>query len=191
MGVFTIIYGPRPKSWNTIVIGTIQIERMQEVLPGLPDVGTEQQQIKEANAPRERRRTSLLRFYIHDSAAYFRIELIGELTEMDIAELAGCWCTAKSSVSGRKLALDVRYLKAVDEAGREWLASMVREGAAYITGKDRSGAYLIRPDWRPGGSGLDDNSPGTKFWRTLLRIVSFTRTQTNTVNADSVRVTGL
>jgi hypothetical protein len=172
---------------------------MQEVLPGLPDTLTEQQQIKLNTAP-DRRRTPLLKFYIHDSAAYFRIELIGELTEIDIVELAGCWRTAKSSIAGRKLALDVRHLKAVDEAGRQWLSSMVREGACYITGKNRSGAYLICPDWRPGNSDSDRDDCGSKALRSLLRILSFlrqciagvdSRSQTNTVNADSVRVTGL
>ena len=72
---------------------------MQEVLPGLPDTGTERQQVT-MNRSKDHKRASFLKFYIHDSADYFRIELIGELAEMDIAELAGCWCTAKSSVSG-------------------------------------------------------------------------------------------
>jgi hypothetical protein len=172
---------------------------MQEVLPGLPDTLTEQRQIK-LNAVRDRRTASLLKFYIHDSAAYFRLELIGELTEVDIAELAGCWRTAKSSISGRTLALDVRNLKAVDEDGRQWLSLMVREGACYITGKNRSGAYLTCPEWRPGDSDSDPDNCGPKVLHALLRILSFmrqciagvdARSQTNTVNADSVRVTGL
>jgi hypothetical protein len=172
---------------------------MQEVLPGLPGTATEQQRIK-LDTERERRRASLLKFYIHDSASYFRLELIGELTENDIAELAGCWRTAKSSIAGRKLALDVRQLKAVDQAGRQWLSSMVREGACYITGKNRFGAYLVCPDWRPGDPDSDPGNCGPKLLQTLVRILSFlrqcvagmdARSQTNTVNADSVRVTGL
>ena len=172
---------------------------MQEVLPGLPDTGTERQQVT-VNRSKDHKRTSLLKFYIHDSADYFRIELIGELAEMDIAELAGCWCTARSSISRRKLALDVRGLKAIDEAGRQWLSSMVREGAAYITGRDRSGAYQVSGDWRPGSSKSDRQDFRPKGWRVLLRIFPWmrpsfgaaeTRAQTNTVNADSVRVTGL
>jgi hypothetical protein len=172
---------------------------MQEVLPGLPDTRTEQQQVK-LHAAGVRRRTSLLKFYIHDSAAYFRLELIGELTEIDIAELTGCWCTAKSSIAARKLALDVRQLKAVDEAGRQWLSSMIRDGACYITGRNRSGAYVVCPDWRPGGSDSNRGDYGSKFLLALVRFLSSmrqciagvdTRTQTSTVNADSVRVTGL
>lgn len=172
---------------------------MQEVLPGLPETGTEQQQVR-LHTARDRRRTSLLKFYIHDSAAYFRLELIGELTEMDVPELAGCWCTAKSSVAGRKLALDVRHLNAVDEAGQQWLSSMVREGACYITAKNRSGAFRMCPDWRPGDSDSGRNNYGAQALRVLLRFLSSmrqwiagvdARSQTNTVNADSVRVTGL
>jgi hypothetical protein len=172
---------------------------MQEVLPRLPDTGTERQPII-IDTAQDRKRTSFLKFYIHDSADYFRIELIGELAEMDIAELAGCWLTAKPSLSGRKLALDVRHLNAIDEAGRQWLASMVNQGACYIAGKDRSGSYQICPDWRPGNRHSDRHNSRPKVWRALLRMLSSmrlsvpgveTRAQTNTVNADSVRVTGL
>lgn len=179
--------------------GTIQTKRMQEVLPGLPDAGTEQHQTN-LNTARDRRRASLLKFYIHDSAAFFRIELIGELTEIDLPELAGCWRTAESSVRQRKLALDVRQLRAVDPAGRQWLASMVRNGAQYIAGKDRSGAYRLCSDWSPGDPDSDDHKFGAGFLSSLLRMVSSlcqcvsgadTRSQTSTVNADSVRVTGL
>ncbi|HWF45377.1 MAG TPA: hypothetical protein VG168_00105 [Bryobacteraceae bacterium] len=171
---------------------------MQQVLPGLPDSRIEQQ--TQLNTARDRRRLSLLKFYIHDSAAYFRLELIGELTETDLVELGGCWATAKSSVAGRKLALDVRRLKAVDEAGLQWLSSMVREGACYIVAKNRSGVYRVCPDWWPDCSDSDGNNCGSQIRRVFQRIFSFlrqsiteadTRSQTNTVNADSVRVTGL
>jgi hypothetical protein len=154
--------------------GTIQTEHMQEVLTGLPSTGTEQAQ-GDWNGPKERKKTSHLKFYIHDSVGYFRIELIGELTDIDIHELDGCWSTARSSVTGRKLALDVRSLKAVDEAGRQWLASMTRAGACYITGKDRSGVFQVLPDWRPGNTKSDDQGSTPKLWRSLLRIMSFSR----------------
>lgn len=72
------------------------------------------------------------KYYIHDSTGEFRLELLGELTETDVPELSGCWHTAKSTVADRKLILDLRSLKAVDEAGRQWLASMSTEGACYV-----------------------------------------------------------
>jgi hypothetical protein len=72
------------------------------------------------------------KYYIHDSTGQFRLELLGELTETGVADLTGCWHTAKSTVADRKLVLDLRGLKAVDEAGRQWLASMSMEGASYL-----------------------------------------------------------
>ncbi|MGC2659596.1 MAG: hypothetical protein WA324_16685 [Bryobacteraceae bacterium] len=157
-----------------MVRGTIQTEHMQDVLPGLPEPGIEEQQV-DRNAAKARSKTSSLKFYIHDSAAYFRIELIGELAEIDLGELVGCWHTAKSSIAGRKLAIDVRHLKSLDDDGRQWLDSMVREGACYITGKDRSGVFQVRADWRPGGSNSNDRKSPPKLLRALLRMVTFSR----------------
>ncbi len=147
---------------------------MPEVLPGLPDTKIKSQQ-PALNTAGDRRRTSLLKFYIHDSADHFRIELIGELAESDVAELAGCWCTAKSSVTGRKLALDVRRLTSVDEAGREWLSTMVREGASYITGRNRSGSYVLCADWRPVSGRSKVSDLKTRLSRAFLRAFYLTR----------------
>ncbi|HEX4808692.1 MAG TPA: hypothetical protein VH325_07175 [Bryobacteraceae bacterium] len=158
---------------------------MQDVLPGLPDTKIKSQQPALTTAG-DRRRTSLLKFYIHDSADHFRIELIGELTEVDVAELAGCWCTAKSSVTGRKLALDVRRLTSVDEAGRQWLSAMVREDASYITGRNRSGAYVLSADWRPARALSKGNALKTRLLRTFLRAFYLThRGSANTKMEDS------
>lgn len=172
--MFTIFYGLGPKNWNTAAKGTIQTKNMREVLPGLPDTKTKSQQ-PALNTARVRRQPSLLKFYIHDSGDHFRIELIGELTEFDISELAGCWCTAKSSVAGRKLALDVRRLTAVDDAGRQWLSAMVREGACYITGRRRSGAYILCTDWAPRNIVSKGHNLKSKLLRPLLGILSLTR----------------
>lgn len=75
---------------------------------------------------------SLLRYYLHDGIAAFRFELIGKLSAIDLAELEGCWRTAKSSVAGRKLRLDLRKLIDIDDSGRQWLTEMLVEGADYI-----------------------------------------------------------
>src|SRR4051812_43696996 len=72
---------------------------------------------------------SALKYYIHDSTEAFRFQLIGELREMDVKELSGCWETAKSTFGNRKLLLDLRALRSTDESGKEWLLAMVREGA--------------------------------------------------------------
>lgn len=72
---------------------------------------------------------SVLKYYIHDGTEAFRFQLIGELREVDVKELSGCWQTAKSTFGDRKLVLDLRQLHSTDESGKEWLLSMVREGA--------------------------------------------------------------
>jgi hypothetical protein len=75
---------------------------------------------------------SLLKYYIHDSIDALRFELCGELTEWDVAELNGCWHTARTTLGSRKLILDVRRLAAADEVGRQWLHSMSSQGACFV-----------------------------------------------------------
>src|SRR3954454_4719312 len=75
---------------------------------------------------------SALKYYIHDGTEAFRFQLIGELREMDVKELAGCWETAKSTFGSRKLVLDLQRLASTDESGKEWLLAMVREGAVCV-----------------------------------------------------------
>ncbi len=77
-------------------------------------------------------RSPLFKYYIHDSADAFRFQLFGELTDADVSELNGCWRTAQTSLRNRKLILDLRDLKTVDELGKQWLAAMGAEGAAYL-----------------------------------------------------------
>jgi ABC-type transporter Mla MlaB component len=83
---------------------------------------------------------SLLRYYLHDGTDAFRFELIGELSVMDLPELDGCWRTAKSSVAGRKLCLDLRQITDVDESGRQWLTEMLMEGTEYVVSRGFSEA---------------------------------------------------
>lgn len=77
-------------------------------------------------------RPSSFKYYIHDSIGVLRLKLIGELRQSDIAELSGCWRTAKTTLGKRKLVLDLESLRTVDEAGKQWLASMSAEGACYL-----------------------------------------------------------
>lgn len=84
------------------------------------------------STPVSRPHISALRYYIHDSTEVFRFQLIGDLREADVKELSGCWLTAKTTFGTRKLMLDLQGLRSTDESGKEWLLSMVREGAAYL-----------------------------------------------------------
>jgi hypothetical protein len=73
---------------------------------------------------------SSLKFYLHDNADAFRFQLIGQLTEASLAELDGCWRTARSCIAGRKVCLDLRGLSVIDEPARMWLKKFVSEDGA-------------------------------------------------------------
>ena len=85
-----------------------------------------------SGAAKARVRSSSFKYYIHDSTDALRLKLIGEFTERDVTELNGCWRTARTTIGKRKLILDLRSLIVVDEAGKQWLASMSAEGACYL-----------------------------------------------------------
>jgi hypothetical protein len=77
-------------------------------------------------------RSSRFKYYIHDRVDACRFQLIGDLTESDLPDLSGCWRTAKTTLGKRKLILDLRGLRSLDEAGTKWIASMASEGAEYL-----------------------------------------------------------
>ncbi len=104
-------------------------------------------------------RSSAFRYYIHDAVASCRLQLIGELTEAEVSDLNGCWRTAKTTLGSRKLILDLHALKSVDEAGKQWLASMAQEGAIWspesylrdlVAGKHMAGIEAAAPRAKPG-----------------------------------------
>jgi len=77
-------------------------------------------------------RSSVFKYYIHDSVEACRLQLLGELSESDVPELSGCWGTARTTLGDRKLVLDLRGLKTVDGAGKQWLATMASDGASFL-----------------------------------------------------------
>ena len=81
---------------------------------------------------KSRVRSSVFKYYIHDSVEKLRFQLLGELSEYNVPELDGCWNTAKTTLNNRKLIIDLRLLKNTDESGKEWLLSMANEGATYL-----------------------------------------------------------
>ena len=87
-----------------------------------------------------------LKYYIHDSIQALRFQLIGNLTQTNVAELSGCWNTAKTILGNRTLVIDIRALRSTDEAGKQWLLSLAHEGAQYLPESYfRSG--LASPDY--------------------------------------------
>lgn len=77
-------------------------------------------------------RSSCFKYYIHDSSDTCRLELQGEFTEAEVTELSGCWNTARTTLGARKLVLDLRGLRMVDDAAKRWVAGMAQEGAVYV-----------------------------------------------------------
>ena len=75
---------------------------------------------------------SELIYYIHDSVPALRFQLIGNLREANVAELSGCWNTARTILGSRHLVIDLRALRSTDEAGKQWLLSLAHEGARYL-----------------------------------------------------------
>jgi len=112
-------------------------------------------------------RSSVFRYYIHDSVDALRFQLLGELSEHDVPELNGCWNTAKTTLGTRKLLIDLRLLRSTDESGKEWLLSMANEGAA----------YLPESYFRTGLSGQNPtpSSGGSRKIGILTRLVSVFR----------------
>jgi ABC-type transporter Mla MlaB component len=85
---------------------------------------------------------SALKYYLHDGAKSFRIQLLGTLSQSDLRDLSGCWRTARSSVARRAIVVDAVGLKSVDSAGRSWLEEMIAEGAII---EDQNGEYSTVP----------------------------------------------
>jgi ABC-type transporter Mla MlaB component len=85
------------------------------------------------------RRSSAFKYYIHDSVNSCRLQLLGELSETDLAELDGCWQTIKTTLSDRRLILDLRRLEGIDSASGDWLLGMASEGATYLPASYFSG----------------------------------------------------
>jgi hypothetical protein len=111
---------------------------------------------------------STLKIYLHDGTRSFRIQLVGDLKVSDLNELNGCWRTARSSVLGRPLVLDVTKLKSTDEAGTEWIGAMLSENAQILDGREVTAETPTRLRVRPDGS---QNSSGTLQigrWRSFV-----------------------
>ena len=112
-------------------------------------------------------RSSVFKYYIHDSVDTLRFQLLGDLSEHDVPELSGCWNTARTTLSKRKLVIDLRLLKSADESGKEWLLSMANEGAT----------YLPESYFRTGLSGQNSSptSGGSRNIGILARLISLVR----------------
>jgi hypothetical protein len=122
-----------------------------------------------ANLSNARVRSSSFKYYIHDGSGALRLKLVGELTRTEIDELNGCWRTAKTTLAGRKLVLDLRSLQAVDECGKDWLEGMREQGASYVPEDYLAtcvpGQHATRPDAEAASSKISLFSKLASFFR--------------------------
>jgi hypothetical protein len=90
--------------------------------------------------------SSNFKYYIHDGTGACRLQLLGQVGESEIAELTSCWQTAKTTIGGRRLVLDVREVNSIDDAGKKWLAGMIQDGAACLPESFLMDALAGRPN---------------------------------------------
>jgi hypothetical protein len=74
----------------------------------------------------------MLKITVHDAAGQLRLELEGRLAGAWVCELEHCWYSARVSHPHRKLALDLRSVTFIDQAGRYLLQLMHRDGVSFI-----------------------------------------------------------
>ena len=82
--------------------------------------------------------SSNLTFYQHDMADCFRFQIDGEFHDSLVRELEGCWQTAASTVSGRPLIVDLRFVTSWGEPAIELLRRMHQAGARFVALPGRS-----------------------------------------------------
>ena len=72
-------------------------------------------------------------FYIHDGAQALTLRIIGLLTKGAAAELERAWLTARSTLAGRELLIDLTDVISVDDDGQTVLRRLAGHGARFIT----------------------------------------------------------
>jgi hypothetical protein len=73
-----------------------------------------------------------LSYYMHDGSAAFRFELAGSLSAEGVRDLEQAWRTASSVIAGRDLIVDITYVTAIDDGGRELLHKWHAHGARLV-----------------------------------------------------------
>jgi hypothetical protein len=72
-------------------------------------------------------------FYIHDGAEALTLRIIEPLTNGVAAELEQAWLTARSTLAGRELMIDLGDVTFVDADGQTLLRRLAGQGARFIT----------------------------------------------------------
>jgi ABC-type transporter Mla MlaB component len=74
-------------------------------------------------------RIAMLRITVQHSPSQVRLKLEGDLAGAWVTELEDCWRSARSSLDGRSLCVDLSAVERVDRAGEYLLALLHRNGA--------------------------------------------------------------
>jgi anti-anti-sigma regulatory factor len=72
-------------------------------------------------------------FYIHDGAQALTLQISGAMTQGAAAELEQTWLTARSTLAGRELLIDLGNVVSVDDDGQTVLRRLASQGARFIT----------------------------------------------------------
>jgi len=123
---------------------------------------------------------SELLFYMHDGPKTFRFELSGNLSGGEVSKLDQAWRTASSTFDGKVLAVDITFLKDVDEKGRRLLARWSSAGAHLVANSEASRTLAESITGRPYAP--QDPAVGPTFeprftaaaFRTMVAMLLFT-----------------
>ncbi len=81
-----------------------------------------------------------LQYYLHDDLDAFRFELAGSLSGEGVKSLYHAWRTARSIIGNREMIVDITFVAAADEPGRELLRLWHSNGASIVARSQESNA---------------------------------------------------
>ena len=104
-------------------------------------------------------------YYIHDGAEVLTLRIIGPVTGSATAELEQAWQTARSTLAGRNLVVELGEHAVVDSGGLALLRRLSGHGARFVTTSPRPDALAQAasertPEFLP--------SPKPSLWTRLL-----------------------
>ena len=75
----------------------------------------------------------MVSLYIHDGAQALTLQISGAVTQGSAAELEQTWLTARSTLAGRELLIDLGSVISVDDDGQTVFRRLASQGARFIS----------------------------------------------------------